>query len=318
MLKRGKIHSLYKVQVGQEWILLRDQLAEIDRMHRARSAVATAQGNAPGRLAEPSLSSTVSNGFPNDHAIEIDQQNNKSATRKLGTATAEQEADVEYSPANGIATASFVLSLCFFIPILNGITQLLALIFAHLALSQMGPLHVGKSRDLATAALWITYVQVGFLASSMAWMAFMDVSNLSVGYFINHFHMVGIALTALVGSGLLMAAVRMISGHLLSFLDCFIGVLLPCAVGTLGTVIIQSLLLGNSPTGGKTLAAIGLLQVFLFVFQMVFWSRLIRLPGGGEFGLGRAALASLSYSIVFWFIGIFYGMLFAALVTNFF
>jgi hypothetical protein len=313
MLKRGKIHSLYKIKVGKEWVLLRDRLAEIDRMNRARPAVATVKVSSSGWLAESSPISAqapppLGHGF-----LSPGSSSDQSDTRKLEFLPPEEDADMGHDPADGLAMASFVLSLCFFIPILNGITQLLALIFAHLALAQMGPRYQGRSRSLASAALWITYVQIGFLASSMIWMAVTKVPNLSLGYFVNHFHMVAIALTALVGSGLLMLAVRLFSGYLPTFRNCFIGALLPSAVNTLGGVIIRSKMLEYSPTAGEMFAALGLFQTVMFVFQMIFWSRLICLPDGSELGMGRAALASLFYSVVFLFIAILYGMLFVAL-----
>jgi hypothetical protein len=46
---------------------------------------------------------------------------------------------------------------------------------------------------------------------------------------------------------------------------------------------------------------------------MLFWSRFIKLPEDEELGLGRAALASLFYSVIFIFIGILYLMLLAAM-----
>jgi hypothetical protein len=223
------------------------------------------------------------------------------------------DTETESSPANGIATTSFILSLCFFIPVLNGITQLLALVFGHLALAQMGPHHVGKSRALASTGLWITYVQVGFLASSMTWLALTEFPHLSREYLVMHGHMLGIALSALIGSGLLMLGIKMICDHFLPFRTCFIGTLLPAAVSMLGTIIIQSSLVGSSPTSGKMIATIALFYVLMFTVQMVFWSRFIKLPGDEELGLGRAALASLFYSVIFIFISILYLMLLAAM-----
>lgn len=297
LLKFGKVHSLYKIEVDGGWILLRDHLAEIDRVSRA---AAKAPENRP-YLQSVQIPKVV--------------PNHDDFTMPIVTPTEDMTdaGEADFTPANGIATASFILSLCFFIPVLNGITQLLALVFGHLALAQMGNHHVGKSRTLASTALWITYVQVGFLASAMAWLALTDFPSLRLGYLVMHFHMLGIALSALIGSGLLMLGIKMICDHFLPFRTCFVGTLLPAAVSVFGTIIIQSSLVGSSPTSGKMIATIALFQVLMFAVQMVFWARFIKLPGDEELGLGRAALASIFYSIIFIFIGILYLMLLAAL-----
>lgn len=297
LLKLGKVHSLYKVQVDGAWILLRDHLSEIDRLARAPVKTINTQ------LPPPPI--PVPRALPDE--------NDFRAPAVVPTETAGHSSEIDSTPANGIATTSFILSLCFSIPVLNGITQLLALVFGHLALAQMGPHHVGKSRALASTALWITYVQVGFLASSMTWLALTESSNLRLGYLTMHFHMVAIAVSALIGSGLLMLGIKMICDHFLSFRTCFVGTLLPAAVSMFGTIMIQSSLVGSSPTSGKMMATIALFQVLVFTVQMLFWSRFIKLPEDEELGLGRAALASLFYSVIFIFIGILYLMLLAAL-----
>lgn len=301
LLKFGKVNSLYKIEVDGGWILLRDHLAEIDRMSRtAAKPPENRSYSAPVELAKALPD-------PDSHA-------------KLTVTPSEllpHAGEADSTPANGIATSSFILSLCFFIPVLNGITQLLALVFGHLSLAQMGPHHVGKSRTLASTALWITYVQVGFLASSMAWLAITESSDLRLGYLVMHFHMVAIAVSALIGSGLLMLGIKMICDHFLSFQKCFVGTLLPAAVSVFGMIIIQSSMVGSSPTSGKMIVTIALFQVLMFTVQMLFWARFIKLPEDEELGLGRAALASLVYSVIFIFIGILYLMLLAALAPFF-
>ena len=301
LLKFGKVNSLYKIEVDGGWILLRDHLAEIDRTSRPAAKMKTTPPFPP--------SLPIPNALPDEH--EFSTPSAIPAGASSGTYMPDTE--TESSPANGIATTSFILSLCYFIPVLNGITQLLALVFGHLALAQMGPHHVGKSRALASTGLWITYVQVGFLASSMTWLALTEFPHLSREYLVMHGHMLGIALFALIGSGLLMLSIKMICDHFLSFRTCFVGTLLPAAVTMLGTIIIESSLVGSSPTIGKIIATIALFHVLMFTVQMVFWSRFIKLPGDEELGLGRAALASLFYSVIFIFISILYLMLLAAM-----
>lgn len=305
MLKAGKINSLYRVQANGQWILLRDHLAEIDRLNRAAAKELEAQSrvvNYPQAAAIP-----VPRIIPEDFGQ--DEQ------RSITTRAINVPAEVTTSPAKGIAITSFVLSLFFFIPILNGITQLLALIFGHLALSQMGSQNRSNARGLASTALWITYVQLGFLGVSMTWLALTEFPSLSLGYMVLHWQMIGIALTSLIGSGLLMLGIKLLTTHFLSFRVCFIGALLPAAVNNFGMMVIQSLIADQSPSSARAIASIGLLQAFMFVVQMIFWSNYIKLSNNEELGYGRAALASLFYSIVFIFIGILYLILFAMLVN---
>lgn len=311
MLKLGKVHSLYRIQVDGEWVLLRDRLADIDRMARAPTKDAAPQLRVSNRSIDGQSSPP-----PIPLARVVPEDGDFALPTVVPSFAATHSLDPASSPATGIATASFILSLCFFIPILNGITQLLALIFGHLALAQMGSSQSGKSRNLASTGLWITYVQVAFLAASMAWLALNEVPNLTLGYIVMHGQMLGIALTALIGAGLLMLGIMLLSNHLLSFRVCFIGTLLPAAVSAFGIMVIQSLIANSAPASSRAIASIALLQVFMFAVQTFFWSQFIKLPNGEELGLGRAALASLFYSIVFIFIGVLYLMLFAALNSH--
>ena len=307
MLKRGTVHSLYKIQVGREWILLRDHLADLDQVARTLAKEEALKRNAQLNSTNHPALSSVSGMATDDNYI--------GSTAPPAASNTESTEFCE-TPANGIASTSFLLSLCFFIPFLNGITQLLSLIFGHLALAQMGPQHKGKSHTLATSGLWITYVQIGFMASSMTWLLLTRNFVFSLWYFILHFQMIGIALSALIGSGLLMLAIKLITKHLPTFQVCFIGTLLPSAVSTFGMLVIQSTMGSAASNGIQSLACIGLLQVLMFFFQMYFWSKFIKLPNGENIGLSSAALASSFYTIVFLFIFILYVMLIAALATS--
>ncbi|MCX6879923.1 MAG: DUF4190 domain-containing protein [Verrucomicrobia bacterium] len=166
MLKRGKIHSLYKIQVDQDWLLLRDWLADADSMAQASAREASMKIRVPPEAPGESLHATI---IPLPEVL-------PDAADPVATPGGLSEGDAHSTarhspPAKGLAITSFVLALFFFIPIVNGITSLLALICGHLALARMGSQQVGTSRTLAMIALWITYVQMGFMALSAACLA---------------------------------------------------------------------------------------------------------------------------------------------------
>jgi hypothetical protein len=58
---------------------------------------------------------------------------------------------------SGLAIAALVMGLCNFVPILNLVTWILALVFGHVALSQMKRDHALEGRGMAIAGLIITY-----------------------------------------------------------------------------------------------------------------------------------------------------------------
>jgi hypothetical protein len=63
---------------------------------------------------------------------------------------------------SGMAIASLVLSLCFFIPFVNFVHWLLALIFGHIALVQIKRNPAIGGRGLALAGVIISYVWLLF------------------------------------------------------------------------------------------------------------------------------------------------------------
>ena len=123
LLKLGKIHSLYKVQAEGQWILLRDHLAVLEKKSREEAAKQLVIASQP----QPSSASAFKPVDLADDDVEPVEVSDPTHVPRLSNAG--REASV---PA-GIAITSFVLSLFFFIPFLNGITWLLALIFGYLS-----------------------------------------------------------------------------------------------------------------------------------------------------------------------------------------
>jgi hypothetical protein len=67
-------------------------------------------------------------------------------------------ADADASPrTSGLAIAALVMGLCNFVPFLNFVTWILALVFGHVALSQMKRDPALEGRGMAIAGLVITY-----------------------------------------------------------------------------------------------------------------------------------------------------------------
>jgi hypothetical protein len=304
LLKLGKIHSLYKIQIEGQWILLRDHLATMDKEAReeaVRQAGRTAGLQAPS---PPAVKPIVvpDNDWQSGGTAETDGDH---LARENGS---------DPVPA-GIATACFVLSLFFFVPFLNGITWLLALIFGHLALSNADERPRGKAATLAWIGLWITYVEIGFFLIGLAWFAVTEAMPMMAVYFLLHGQMLGNAIAALIGAGVLMLAVKLASGHLIRFSTCYVGALLPSAVSALGMFFLQASIAGASMTEGRNLLLIGLINLVLFVGQIFFWARFIRLPNDEELGLSKAVLTSMLYTAVFLFVGLGYAAILAVFIS---
>lgn len=305
LLKLGKIHSLYKVQTEGQWVLLRDHLGTLDQQSRAAAA------RQQRTLAEPILRPpdalkpiivTDEDEYPS-HEPEGDHQDQSDASPGTG--------DVPL----GLAITAFVLSLFFFVPFLNGITWLLALIFGHLALAGTSGRPRGRAGTLAWVALWISYVEIGYFLAGLAWTAVTEALPISIVFFILHGQMLGNAVGALIGAGILMLAVKLSAGQLIGFTNAYIGALLPSALSALGMFFLQASIGFESLMQGRNLILFGLINLILFVGQIFFWARFILLEDGSELGLTRATMASMLYTFVFLFVGIGYAVLFAVLIS---
>lgn len=307
LLKLGKIHSLYKIQIEGEWNLLRDYLSDLEQKAREAARKQTERILAPPPHPAGSIQKAIV--VPDDDLLTL-----PSGTGPFSQSAMDEENRREESP--GMAITSFVLSLLFFIPFLNGLTWLLALIFGHLSLTQGYPeshCKSTKSTTLAWIGLWITYIEISFFLLGLAWFLIIEFPNMSIGYFILHAQMLVNVLGALVGAAVLMLAVKLVSGNLIPFPVCFVGALLPSAIGALGILLVQTSVASSEMTSMKGLGLIGAVNLMLFIGQMFFWARFIRLKDDEELGVANAALASLLYTFIFIFIGIGYASLFAAL-----
>lgn len=298
LLKVGKIHSLYKIQVHGEWILLRDHLADLEQ--KARNL---AKSKAEMPPSPPPISPPVAVPDAIWMPDEDFPQELTSATHMESLPDGGVGRDGE---SKGLAITSFVLSCFFFVPFLNLLTWLMGLIFGHLAFSQAGAGSKSKAATLAWVGLWLSYVELGFFLVGLGYFLALE-APMKLAFFLLHWQMLGIALSALLGSGILMLAVKLASGALIRFPVCFVGALLPAAVNNFAALSLNP----SELTSGKGIAMLGFVCLILFVGQMFFWARFIRLPNDRELGLTNAALASLLYTVIFIFIGIGYFALLA-------
>lgn len=312
LLKLGRIHSLYKIKVEGEWIMLRHRLAELEQNSREaskRPGSNQIHDTGSGGLRAVPVTKTV----PDEDGID-------SASGATSWKQRTEDGDDGDGKSKGIAITSFVLSLLFFVPFLNGITWLLSLIFGHLAFSRTDNGKPSKSSTLAWVGLWISYVEISFFLLGFGWFAITRFSRvpMMLAYLFLHAQMLYTVVAALIGGGVLMLVVKFSSGSLIGYTRCFVGALAPAAFGALGTLLIQSLVASFDLEGTAVILLVFAQYILLFVAQMFFWARFIRLPDDSELGLGRAALCSLFYTIIFFVIGIGYFMLFTALSPNIF
>jgi hypothetical protein len=297
LLRTGKIHSLFKINVKGEWVLLRDHLADLDRRPKAPPSVSQPEPPAPAAIViEPSDRTNSAADSP------------KAATVGLRLAS---DDDRPSDDTSGFAIASFALSLFFFVPYINGITWLLALILGHLATAQTEENDRRSSTSLGRLALWLCYVEISFFLVALLWFLAMDIPSTFVVYLTLHGRMLFSVLGTLLGAGLLMGGIRLVTGSRLSLPDCFIATLLPSACGSLALLMVQTG--GTSADLARASGWIGLAAVTVaqFLVQMFFANSLLRLPGGDPLGLARAALVSLPTAALFALLGIGYFLLFS-------
>ena len=301
LLKLGKIHSLYKIQSEGEWILLRDHLADVDQQSREEKMRTAEQQADSGD--KPFVSGMVR------PAILVPDKDNLNGMGMSAPLHLVEEENDEVEEPKGISITTFVLSLLFFVPFLNGITWLLSLIFGHLYCAQTEHNKRSKYGTLAWLGLWITYVEISYFLLALAWLSIMEYPNMTLMFFVIHGQMLSTGLAALIGAGVIMLAVKLTSGRLIRFSVCFVSALLPSALGALGMLMVQTSVAPYDLGKAKGLALIGVVNVILFITQMFFWAVFIRLPDDSELGLGRSALASLIYTTIFFFVGLGYAAL---------
>ena len=310
LLRVGKIHSLFKIQVDGEWMLLRDHLADLDRQPRNAERASATPAATPETRTFPPIS-MPSRGVPMAIPVpEVDGRQVADAAIPAPRPTADGEH--EAVAAKGMAIAAFALSLFFFVPYLNGITWVLALIFGHLAVAPTGADRRSLAATLAWLGLWLCYVEISLFLLGLGWFLVREIPVTNLVYLVLHGRMLFSVLAAVIGAGVLMLVVRLTTGTRLAFATCFVGALVTSATGALGMLLVQTAVPPDALARDQGLVLIGAVNIVLFLVQLFFWGSFIRLPDDGKLGLARAALVSLPYTVIFAFVGIAYVILFAA------
>jgi hypothetical protein len=310
LLRVGKIHSLFKIQVDGEWLLLRDHLADLDRYLREAERAPAVPAATPATRTFPPIS-MPSGGVP--MAIPVpDDDRRQVPEAALPPPRPTAVGEPETVAAKGMGIAAFALSLFFFVPYLNGITWVLALIFGHLAVAPTGAERRSLAGTLAWLGLWLCYVEISLFLLVLGWFLVRDIPVTNLVYLVLHGRMLFSVLAAVIGAGVLMLVVRLTTGTLLAFATCFVAALVTSATGTLGMLLVQTAVPPDALARDQGLVLIGAVNIVLFLVQLFFWGSFIRLPDGGKLGLPRAALVSLPYTVIFAFVGIAELILFAA------
>ena len=169
-LESGQIHSLYQVHVGGEWRTLRDYLAEQDltastlrrEQEVANNASMVTRREYEQKLAtEKAAAETLRKQLQQTHEAQR-QQVVSAQPQSVSSPPGPQMIAMQMVPqvpgrTSGLAVASFVLSLCNFIPFVNLLSWLLSIIFGHVALANISKDPNLGGRGLAIAGLVITY-----------------------------------------------------------------------------------------------------------------------------------------------------------------
>jgi len=307
-LRQRRIHSLYKVQVDGDWILLRDFLAnkkhEEDEERKREAQEAAERNRRPPPLSPPL-------GIPvEDDWIDAGEE---VAPHPLPAEMA--EALPEENSAGGMGVASFILSLCFFIPFLNFFTIATSLIFGHLALSKSGTRRGGKRHAFPKFGLTTSYVYGGFLILTIAYLIGYHLHDAPPAskldaFFSIHWIMFVMAVSACIGAGMLMLAVKMLAGYVPRFYEAYLAVLVPTAVGMFISVFVTS---ANYDTRQQMLVAVGIAHVVMLAVQALVWSVMIKNDDEEPLGFAYASVASLFYTITSLFITFLFVLLFTAL-----
>jgi len=311
MLKEGRIHSLYRIQVNGEWVLLRDHLAGISRAVRAVGTkggpppLPEARGmqRIPPQPQVPRVVDEEPQALLPVATLEGDGGGPGAGTMRYSgpTAGADQEA------ARGFALTSFVLSLLFFLPGLSLVGWVMSLIFGHMALNEerLGR-RVGQSW-MAWFGVWMSYIMGGmfFVLIGLFVLGGQSLASFSESGMLFQLHGVLISqgLMAAINGGLLLWAVKLLTGEMPAYSRCYIPALLSISVDSLTTEFTLGffgIILPELDTSFYVVA--GAAAAAFWAVQAAIWGEMVRRKDGSRLGFGNAAVASVFSMILIGFI----------------
>ena len=319
-LRQRSINSLSRIQIGGEWVLLRDALAQLRHKEPEPQPLADP---APIRELEPAraIEDSLDKEVP-ERDLPVD-----SAGVAGGLDLLESEGD-SHGEGRRLGITSFILSFLFFVPVLNVVTILLALVFGHIALRGVLGSVAARERPLAWMGVWSSYVYAGLL---LAFVFILQVLEARVGLtslisgldgllgskvmnwvvYLVHGCVFLLAVSAVFGAGLLILVIRMLESYWPRFHVCYVGSLLPIAIGFITHVFLYVFLfdLERGDIDNQRLVFSMVVGVVMLITQIVFWAVLFQSPKGQVLGYGKAALAALFYTIASYAIAFLVGFL---------
>jgi hypothetical protein len=304
MLRDGRVHSLYRIQVEGEWVLLRDHLARVSRSARAVVAPPRPEPVAPG------LQAVGGRDFPDarwvgenphrsyDESPWSGDPNGPADDRSVQMGQAGLSGGSEGGGAKGFAITAFVLSLLFFIPVVNLVAWVLALIFGHLALGEQRSGKPIRQAWMAWFGVWMTYIMGGIFLFYAILLALAKNSlpgglHQSMLLYLN-VTLFSLAIVAAINGGLLVWAVRMLVGEVPGFARCYIAALLSLAAGSFAAGLAMGWFGFMMPeVDGSFILMVVAAIVAYWGVQTSIWSEMVKRRDGESLGFGNAALASL-------------------------
>jgi hypothetical protein len=172
MLEAGRIGLMHEIQVGGHWTTVDDFLQSLDRQQKAeqQARVQSRQEDQQRQLATQQALALQEVQRQNDLLVEeledVRRQQERqpvaiSNPRDFGQAYQLPPSNFPpgypYPRTSGLAVAGFVCAVLNFVPFINFVSWVLALVFAHVALSDIQRTPGLGGRGLAIAALAITY-----------------------------------------------------------------------------------------------------------------------------------------------------------------
>ncbi|MDB4488768.1 hypothetical protein N9017_01485, partial [Akkermansiaceae bacterium] len=290
LLGDRKIHSLFKVEVDGEEILVREFLANIEEQRREEQAREEQE-----REEQRTLDSETVPDEP--------------VSAPPGTlVTGEYVSGISGDPIEGsvekgrysFAVTSFVLSLLFAIPLINMVAWIISLSMGHSFLSSAQGDRTQRGYYLAWSGVWLTYIFGGLfaLAGMVTLYRFADAPSFL--WFEWHGFIAGLmivlAFLGALNSLFVIAGVKISVGKDAKVGPAFVagtfGVVAAAAIGLTYGAMANLQYPGEFGSSGQfTLQVIG--GVAGFLFQCLGWSYLVRLKDDSELGLARAFLLSL-------------------------
>lgn len=278
MLRRGEINSLYKIQIGKQWELLRDYLPRIERASREAARVAEAiVVHPPAPSPPPPVVRVVSDEDDAPPSVAVPMASSSDTSK-------------------GAALTSFVLSLLFFIPGLNLIAWVLGLLSGHMALDQQKK---ATTDNVSQLRAWFgvrmcyimgaSFLLQGSILSMMDFSAFVHQSLILT----LHLSLLGTALAALVVAAFLLAGLRLLTGSVAMFSRCYIAAILSCSLGGLTTGFVSGLLDVDLASGTRQALGVALLALGIQILVLgAACFRIVRLRDGVPVRAINAAVAS--------------------------